>query len=92
MKKRLVILGSTGSIGQSALDVVSKNQDRIELVGLSAHSSINLLLKQTEQFHPKYVALSDQAAHDQFKDRSIPKSTQLLPSLTLFEVARFAKS
>ncbi len=68
MKKiRLVILGSTGSIGISALEVVEKNADRIELVGISAHSNIKLLAKQVKKFNPKYVAVTDEGFYGEYK-------------------------
>ena len=57
MKKRLTILGSTGSIGRQALDVVRVYPDRFELVGLSAASNADLLQKQAAEFGPEYVAL-----------------------------------
>ncbi len=80
MKKRLTILGSTGSIGLSALDIVDRNQDRIELFGLSAHSNIELLKRQVEKYRPKYVTLSDKAAYDKFKINHNNKTTKLLNS------------
>jgi len=56
-RRRLTILGSTGSIGQQALDVVRKYPDRFELVGLSAGSDARTLDAQATEFRPKYVAL-----------------------------------
>jgi 1-deoxy-D-xylulose-5-phosphate reductoisomerase len=55
--KRLTILGSTGSIGRQALDVVSKYPDRFEVVGLSAGRDAQALALQAKQFAPEYVAL-----------------------------------
>lgn len=78
MKKRLSILGSTGSIGVSALDIVSKNRDRLELFGLSAFSNIDLLMEQIEQFHPKYVTVCDKSAYDRFKINFNSDATKLL--------------
>ena len=72
MIRRLVILGSTGSIGRSALDVVAKNSSRIELLGLCAHSNVELLCSQIEKFRPKYVALTDNRAYEKFK--TLPQS------------------
>ncbi|HHI03463.1 MAG TPA: 1-deoxy-D-xylulose-5-phosphate reductoisomerase [candidate division Zixibacteria bacterium] len=78
MKKRLSILGSTGSIGVSALDIVAKNQDRIELFGLSAFSNIELLQKQVERFCPKYVTVRNKAAYEKFGRDFDSGTTQLL--------------
>lgn len=57
MTRRLTILGSTGSVGQQALDVVRAHPDRFELVGLSAASNADLLRAQAAEFKPQYVAL-----------------------------------
>ena len=56
--KKITILGSTGSIGISALDVIEKNQQRFHVVALAAGKNINLLKKQIEKFKPKVVAVS----------------------------------
>jgi 1-deoxy-D-xylulose-5-phosphate reductoisomerase len=60
--RRLVILGSTGSIGTQALDVVRRNPDRFEVVGLGAGSSQELLAGQVREFLPPAVAVGDEAA------------------------------
>ncbi|MGB3681419.1 MAG: 1-deoxy-D-xylulose-5-phosphate reductoisomerase [Rubrobacteraceae bacterium] len=59
MKRRLTILGSTGSIGRQALDVVRAYPDRFDLVGLSAASNADLLHQQATEFEPEYVALEN---------------------------------
>ena len=59
MARRLVILGSTGSIGTQALDVVARSAGELELVGLSAGTDWELLLQQAEQFGVRKVALAD---------------------------------
>lgn len=60
MKKRIIILGSTGSIGTQTLDVIRHYKDDFEVVGLACNSNILLLQKQIEEFKPKYVAVSDE--------------------------------
>ena len=55
--KKITILGSTGSIGLSALDVIEKNQQRFHVVALAAGENIKLLKKQIEKFNPKVVAV-----------------------------------
>jgi len=55
--RRLTILGSTGSIGRQALDVVRAHPDRFEVVGLSANSDADSLRRQANEFEPDYVAL-----------------------------------
>ena len=56
--KKITILGSTGSIGFSALDVIEKNPQRFQIEALAAGENINLLKKQIEKFKPKVVAVS----------------------------------
>ncbi len=60
--RRLVILGSTGSIGTQALDVVRRNTDRFEVVGLAAAQSHELLVGQIREFLPPVVAVTDERA------------------------------
>lgn len=59
MLRRVVILGSTGSIGTQALDVIRRNPDRFSVVGLAASGSrSDLLLEQIREFAPEVVAVS----------------------------------
>ncbi|MDQ3360832.1 MAG: 1-deoxy-D-xylulose-5-phosphate reductoisomerase [Actinomycetota bacterium] len=64
MKRRLTILGSTGSIGLQALDVVRAHPDRFEVVGLSAGRSAEVLRQQAREFSPEFVALENGQAMD----------------------------
>jgi 1-deoxy-D-xylulose-5-phosphate reductoisomerase len=57
VRRRLTILGSTGSIGRQALDVVRDHPERFEVVGLSAGRDADLLARQANEFEPAYVAL-----------------------------------
>lgn len=67
--KRIVILGSTGSIGASTLDVVSKFPDRFQIVGLAAGSNDQILEDQIRAFQPKVVALSSPDAAKRLRTR-----------------------
>ncbi|MBA3552266.1 MAG: 1-deoxy-D-xylulose-5-phosphate reductoisomerase [Actinobacteria bacterium] len=63
--RSLAILGSTGSIGTQALDVVRRNPDLFRVVGLAAGTSHDLLVGQVREFMPPLVAIADeQAARD----------------------------
>lgn len=57
-RRRLTILGSTGSIGRSALDVVGRFPDRFEIVALAAGRNIGLLVDQVRTFRPRVVAVA----------------------------------
>ncbi len=57
MKRRLTILGCTGSVGRQTLDVVRSYKERFEIVGLAAYKDAETLRQQAEEFRPEYVAL-----------------------------------
>lgn len=67
--KRIVILGSTGSIGTQTLDVVRSYKD-IEVVGLSAHENITLLEKQIREFRPRIVSVGTESLARELKVRT----------------------
>ena len=56
-KQRITILGSTGSIGVSTLDVISRHPDRFEVFALSAATQVDLMLAQCAQFKPQYAVM-----------------------------------
>ncbi len=55
--KRLAILGSTGSIGQSTLAVVAEHPDEFAVTGLAAGQNVKVLAEQIRQFHPALVSV-----------------------------------
>lgn len=60
MKKQFVtILGSTGSIGKSTLDVLSRHPQRFEVYALAAHTQVDLMAQQVAQFKPQRVVMAD---------------------------------
>ncbi|MFI8617924.1 1-deoxy-D-xylulose-5-phosphate reductoisomerase [Acidovorax sp. NPDC077693] len=58
MKQRLTVLGSTGSIGTSTLDVVARHPDRFEVFALSAATQVDLILAQCAQFTPRFAVMA----------------------------------
>src|SRR5512144_461412 len=60
--RRLTLLGATGSIGDSTLDVVARHPDRFEVVALAAHSNAAKMRELCRRFRPRYAALCDAAA------------------------------
>ncbi len=69
MRKRIALLGSTGSIGTSALQVVRHLNGELEIAALAAKSNIDLLEKQAKEFSPKVVAVFDEGAALQLQKR-----------------------
>ncbi|NML45451.1 1-deoxy-D-xylulose-5-phosphate reductoisomerase [Ramlibacter sp. G-1-2-2] len=62
MKQRLAVLGSTGSIGTSTLDVVARHPDRFEVFALSAATQVDLMLRQCQQFQPAFAVMAKEEA------------------------------
>jgi 1-deoxy-D-xylulose-5-phosphate reductoisomerase len=67
--RSLVILGSTGSVGTQALDVVRRNPDRFKVVGLSAGTNHELLVGQVREFLPQHVAIADEDAAEDLRKK-----------------------
>lgn len=68
MKKRVAILGSTGSIGTQALDVISSHPNEFEVTVLTARSNVNLLVEQALKFVPLHVVISDRQHYSTVSD------------------------
>ncbi|MEI7686324.1 MAG: 1-deoxy-D-xylulose-5-phosphate reductoisomerase [Planctomycetota bacterium] len=77
-RRRIVVLGSTGSIGGSCLDVVEALPQRLEIVGLAAHSRWELAHAQTMKHKPRLVTLSDAAAAAAFGKLPLPQETRFV--------------
>ena len=73
--KRLAILGSTGSIGQSALAVVSAHPSRLAVVALAAGDNAERLAEQARLFEPAIVGLGTDRAAERFRKRWPPLVT-----------------
>ena len=58
MQQKLTILGSTGSVGVSTLDVVSRHPDRFEVFALTAATQVDLMLQQCAQFKPRFAVMA----------------------------------
>ncbi|WP_462387707.1 1-deoxy-D-xylulose-5-phosphate reductoisomerase [Acidovorax sp. Q11] len=82
MKQKITVLGSTGSIGTSTLDVVARHPDRFEVFALSAATQVDLLLAQCAQFRPRYAVMAS-APHAQLLAEKIKENN--LPTLVLVE-------
>lgn len=59
-KRRVVVLGSTGSIGTQTLDVVAQHSDKLEIVALAVNSSVDTLVSQAKSFKVKHLAVGDE--------------------------------
>ena len=87
-KQRLTVLGSTGSIGTSTLDVVARHPERFEVFALSAATQVDLLLAQCAQFRPRYAVMASAphatALAEKLKANSLP--TQVIQAQDALEM------
>ena len=63
MKKRIAILGSTGSIGTQTLDIVRNNPERFEVYALTGNRNLDLLVQQAREFKPEAVCIADETLY-----------------------------
>jgi 1-deoxy-D-xylulose-5-phosphate reductoisomerase len=76
--KRIAILGSTGSIGVQALDVVARASGRFEVAALAAGKNVEKLAEQVRRFRPRHVAMADRAAAERLRDLLGPGGPEVL--------------
>lgn len=66
-KKQIAILGSTGSIGTQALEVIAENDSLFEVYALTANNNVDLLIQQARKFHPEMVAIGNESLFKRLK-------------------------
>ncbi|VAX29797.1 1-deoxy-D-xylulose 5-phosphate reductoisomerase [hydrothermal vent metagenome] len=76
-KKKVFILGSTGSIGVNTLDVIRLHPEKFEVEGITINKNSDLLEKQIKEFNPKVVVIRDEKVADDVR-RRIPQNIKLL--------------
>ena len=87
--KNIVILGSTGSIGEQALEVIREHPDRFNILALSCNSSWEQLAEQVEEFKPAYAAVGDEQYLSALRERLGDQETEILAGQQqLVELAR----
>jgi len=69
MMQDLTILGSTGSVGQSTLDVVALHPDKFKVFALTANKNVDKMLTQCQQFKPQVVVMADQLSASQLSEK-----------------------
>lgn len=77
MLKRIAILGSTGSIGTQALEVVDAHPDRFSVEVLTAHNNVDLLAAQALKYQPNMVAIGNEALYPQLKSLLEPEGIKV---------------
>ncbi len=79
MKRKIVVLGSTGSIGTQTMEIISSFPDSFDVIALATYSNVELLLSQVEEFKPEYVAVIKPERAIEFK-KMMPVGVRLLTS------------
>ncbi|SDB59094.1 1-deoxy-D-xylulose-5-phosphate reductoisomerase [Butyrivibrio sp. INlla16] len=79
--RKIVLLGSTGSIGTQTLDVVRANPDGLKIVGIAANRSVDKVEQQVREFRPKYVAMYDEDAAKDLKIRLSDMPVKILSGM-----------
>ena len=64
-KRKIALLGSTGSIGTQALDVIAAHPDLFEAYALTANNNVSLLVEQAKRFHPEVVVIANEAHYEE---------------------------
>ena len=70
--KNIVILGSTGSIGTNALEIIRNKKEEFKVIGLSANTNYKLIMEQIKEFNPKYVSIGTEEGKEIIK-REFPE-------------------
>lgn len=68
MTRKIAILGSTGSIGTQALDVIEQHPDAFEVYAITANNNVGLLIEQARKFEPEVVVIANEDKYAQLKD------------------------
>ena len=77
MKKRIAILGSTGSIGTQALDVIRQHKEHFSIEVLTAQQNADLLIEQALEFNPDTVVIVDESQYKKVKDVLDPRNIKV---------------
>lgn len=91
-KQRLAVLGSTGSIGASTLDVAARHPDRIEVVALTAATQVDKLLAQCERFRPRVAAMASAPHAAQLAEKIRQKGLEVLVNTAPAAIENIASS
>lgn len=91
-KQRLAVLGSTGSIGASTLDVAARHPDRIEVVALTAATQVDKLLAQCERFRPRVAAMASAPHAAQLAEKIRQKGLEVRVDTTPAAIENIASS
>jgi 1-deoxy-D-xylulose-5-phosphate reductoisomerase len=76
-QKNVAVLGSTGSIGMNAIEVIEGSKGRLNACALSAHGKLECLLEQARRLKPRWIVATDEKAAGAFSWKGLPAGTEL---------------
>jgi len=89
MKKKICILGSTGSIGKSTLEIISKNKKDFDVVLLSGNHNVKLLIAQAKKYKPRYIYSNNLYFKENLKIFCKNNNINLIDDLSLLKKIKF---
>ena len=82
MKKKIAILGSTGSIGKTLVNILKKDKDKFEIILLTANKNTNELIKQANYFRVKNLIITNKKSFDKIDRRKLPNSIKIFQNFS----------
>jgi 1-deoxy-D-xylulose-5-phosphate reductoisomerase len=88
--KKISIFGSTGSIGQNTIEIISKNPEKFQIISLVAKSNVKTLISQAKKLQPNFVVIEDERYFAELKEalRSLKKCEVLCGAKAIAEIAK----
>ena len=84
MKKKIAILGSTGSIGKSLLNIISKDKNNFEIILLSANKNYKSILKQAKIFKVKNIIITDKKYYNIAKNKNLKSNIKIYNNFNIY--------
>ncbi len=84
MKKKLLLLGSTGSIGKSSLNIIRNYKSKLEIVALSTNKNIRLIVKQSKEFKVKNLIINDYGSYKKILNFGLNKKIRIFNNISDF--------
>jgi len=84
MKKKILLLGSTGSIGKSSLNIIRNYKSKLEIVALSTNKNIKLILKQSKEFGVKNLIINDFQSYKKILNYGLNKKIRIFKNISDF--------
>ena len=84
MKKKILLLGSTGSIGKSSLNIIRNYKSKLEIVALSTNKNVRLIIKQSKDFSVKNLIINDYQSYKKILNYGLNKILKFLVIFLIF--------